>query len=398
MKRWLLEWIGALALGTGAVAQEMNFPPAEGLKKFDRLVGAWEGTGKAFGPGDAEPLAWTSTSRAERVLNGHVIQENMRIEFGPGIPVLHFRSFLGWDAAADRPVSYSIGNLGYGGRQEVRWVDDNTLVTTASHIEAGTPVVERTVLTFCEKGYHLRIDEAKGAEPFHLHVEGEVRRVEKPGQEFGAAPASFFSPSGVEPDGVAKHATFQGMTGTYQLRGEVVPMPGAPKMEISGTEEIALVYGGSILTYHGRGTPKDGFAWEGLGYQWWEAERNTFVMLHLDNMGGIAVADVRRVGDRSLVSTMSFDHGGQPTVLRTVVDLDAKGHITSIRSHSTSGTADPVLSFSAQYTHQDGASPAAQLAYTAGSCCDRAQKAGKTCTHGCCTAAAKEGKVCSSCN
>lgn len=33
-----------------------------------------------------------------------------------------------------------------------------------------------------------------------------------------------------------------------------------------------------------------------------------------------------------------------------------------------------------------------------GSCCDKAKKAGKECTHPCCVKAAKDGKVCAKCN
>ena len=36
--------------------------------------------------------------------------------------------------------------------------------------------------------------------------------------------------------------------------------------------------------------------------------------------------------------------------------------------------------------------------YTAGSCCDKAAKSDKSCTHPCCVAAEKEGKVCTKCN
>ena len=36
--------------------------------------------------------------------------------------------------------------------------------------------------------------------------------------------------------------------------------------------------------------------------------------------------------------------------------------------------------------------------YTAGSCCDKAQKAGKTCEHKCCIEAEKKGEVCKKCN
>ena len=33
-----------------------------------------------------------------------------------------------------------------------------------------------------------------------------------------------------------------------------------------------------------------------------------------------------------------------------------------------------------------------------GSCCDKAKKAGKECSHPCCVAATKDGKVCEKCN
>ncbi len=36
--------------------------------------------------------------------------------------------------------------------------------------------------------------------------------------------------------------------------------------------------------------------------------------------------------------------------------------------------------------------------YTAGSCCDKAQKAGKVCPHPCCVEAEKKGEVCKKCN
>ncbi len=41
---------------------------------------------------------------------------------------------------------------------------------------------------------------------------------------------------------------------------------------------------------------------------------------------------------------------------------------------------------------------AADVAIKEGSCCDKAKKAGKECTHPCCVKAAKEGKVCEKCN
>jgi hypothetical protein len=36
--------------------------------------------------------------------------------------------------------------------------------------------------------------------------------------------------------------------------------------------------------------------------------------------------------------------------------------------------------------------------FTEGSCCDKAQKAGKECAHKCCVEAAKKDEVCTKCN
>jgi hypothetical protein len=36
--------------------------------------------------------------------------------------------------------------------------------------------------------------------------------------------------------------------------------------------------------------------------------------------------------------------------------------------------------------------------YKEGSCCDKAEKAGKACAHACCVEATKAGKVCEKCN
>lgn len=41
---------------------------------------------------------------------------------------------------------------------------------------------------------------------------------------------------------------------------------------------------------------------------------------------------------------------------------------------------------------------AAKLTFKSGSCCDKASKGGKVCSHGCCTEAVAAGKACSKCN
>ncbi len=41
---------------------------------------------------------------------------------------------------------------------------------------------------------------------------------------------------------------------------------------------------------------------------------------------------------------------------------------------------------------------AAKLTFKSGSCCDKAAKGGKVCSHGCCTEAVAAGKACTKCN
>ncbi len=47
---------------------------------------------------------------------------------------------------------------------------------------------------------------------------------------------------------------------------------------------------------------------------------------------------------------------------------------------------------------EEKAADKADKKFTEGSCCDKAQKAGKECSHPCCADASKEGKVCTKCN
>ena len=50
------------------------------------------------------------------------------------------------------------------------------------------------------------------------------------------------------------------------------------------------------------------------------------------------------------------------------------------------------------YAEETKTEPTTKPAYTAGSCCDKAAKAGNECKHPCCATAAKDGKVCDHCN
>jgi len=392
--------LGALVLATQATAQEgaPDLSPAPGMSQFRVLLGNWEGSGTVWMEAGGEPQAWTAVGTVTEILGGHAVQEDMRIDLGPELPPLEFRSLYGWDRAADRPVSFSLSNMGSGGEVTIRWVDEHTLIGVAQHVEQGEPLAERWIARFTKEGYAFQLDQAKGSQPYFKHVDGRFRRSDERFDAQAQEASVRFAPPGTEAAPMAEMKPLAGLVGSYELAGKVRTMPDAPMMDITGREDVEWMFGGTVLASHGQGDPIEGFAWEGVGYQWWDPERACLAYLHADNMGHVATSEGRWLDEQRLIYTSASVYQGAPLVERTIVALDEKGRIKSVSSDGIHGGHAPARGFEATYTPKAGGAAPAALVFKAGSCCDRAQKAGKTCTHACCVAAAKEGKVCADCN
>ena len=109
MKRPLIVFCTAVAMVASTVlAQEdgaMGPPkPAKELEKFSRLIGYWKGEGTSKGGPDQPEGKWTSTSHVRKVLDGHFLREDLRIDgVGEGWPgPIQFISFMGYDGGARR--------------------------------------------------------------------------------------------------------------------------------------------------------------------------------------------------------------------------------------------------------------------------------------------------------
>lgn len=398
MTRALFALLGALALSSTTAAQETPFTPAKGMAKFKVMLGNWEGSGNAWMEAGTEPGAWTAVSTTSEILNGHVVQEDTRIEFGPGMPPLEFRTFYGWDAAADQPVVYGVSNKGDGWEGTIRWADDHTIVGSTHHVENGAPLAERSFTRFAKDSYSFQVDRAKGTAPFFTHVEGSFRRSQKSFDARAAEASVHFVPPGSEGTALKELARFEPMIGNYELSGKVAMTPGAPMTDITGREQVEWMFGKSVLAYHGASDPHEGFAWEGYGYQWWDPVKRCFVHLHVNNMGEIGTSEGRWLDERKLAFTRMGVRQGTPSVERTMLELSEQGRIARVYSDAIQGAGAPARGFEATYTLKDAGTATAALAFKPGSCCDRAGKAGKACPHPCCVEATKAGKVCASCN
>jgi hypothetical protein len=82
------------------------------------------------------------------------------------------------------------------------------------------------------------------------------------------------------------------------------------------------------------------------------------------------------------------DSGNNQTQFTKVITTDMKSILSALVLAS-------VMTFSVNAAEK---APTTEKKYTADSCCDKAQKAGKACEHKCCVEAEKKGEVCGKCN
>ncbi len=100
MKRPVIILCTAVALFTSPVlAQEDMGPPkpAKELEKFSRLIGYWKGEGTAKSGPNTPTSKWTSSSYIRKVLDGHFLREDVRIDSDGWQAPLQFIQFYGYD-------------------------------------------------------------------------------------------------------------------------------------------------------------------------------------------------------------------------------------------------------------------------------------------------------------
>ena len=189
------------------------------------------------------------------------------------------------------------------------------------------------------------------------------------------------------------------MVGEYAVEGTVQPSPSLPKMQMKGENTVDALFGGSVVRSHFRTeATADSPAYEGMGYMYWDPAVEAYAHVWVDNMGQFGVSEGRWVDDHHLSSVMSGYLEGQPLSNRSVLVVDDAGKPVRFWGDSMHADSKPVRVAEGTYTPIGGEAARASLQFTAGSCCDRARKAGNSCTHPCCVTAAEAGKVCAACN
>ena len=339
----------ALATLPSAVVPAQSFGPALELKKLEPLVGRWQTSGTSvMVPGQPEGK-WTSESNYRWVLGGHYLRADSWVDFDTeGMGRLEFVGFMGWDRENKRYVSWDVSNMGTIASSVVHWTGDDTFVQVATGVEDGEPTIERWVTKIGDGKMSFVVHRAVGTGDFHRHVRGAGERISEQAAEVQAADTSFMADAAK-----AKMKRFAKANGVYDVKGWMIPVPGAPKVEIFGSDVRRMIFDDTVLAGHLRGNAAPGMpAYEAVQFIAWDPIDNTYKALGLCNYGEAQLQDARWHGN-SLVMTGAHLHMGQSMVARSLFQVDDHGGFQTMSSHDIQGTAAPAHCFEATYRKKD---------------------------------------------
>ncbi|MFH0946362.1 MAG: DUF1579 family protein [Planctomycetota bacterium] len=332
-----------------ARAQEEMFQPAPEVQKFAGLVGTWEGSGSVMMSPDGEASEWTSASTYRWVLGGHFLREDTVIR-GEGMGEgMAFRGLMGWDRENKRYISYSLSNMGVLNTTEVHWTADDTMVSVSNSMEGSEPAVDRWVTHLGKGALRFTGHRAVGAGEFFLHVQGEGKRVSTEVKEIPTVQGAFM-PEAIS--GAEEMKRIGVIAGKYQMKGWVIPAAGADPMQISGSETIEPIYGGTALEVVTVGDPAPEFpdmTYEGMGWFAWNQHDQRYDTVFLNSMGELGRGPCWWSGNSTLIMTMESLYQGQPMVGNYIMELGEGGRLKSSFGHSIMGDSEPQKTFEATY-------------------------------------------------
>ncbi|MBL8730630.1 MAG: DUF1579 family protein [Planctomycetes bacterium] len=334
----------AVVLSPCLAAQAGPPGPAPELKRLEPLLGSWAGSGTAkLGPG--EPSKWTARGSYRWCLDGQFLQEDFEIVFEGRPAPMVFRAYLGWDREHARYVNVSVNNGGAAQLHEFHWLDDGTMLQVMHQHQDGLPYAERTRSRIVGEAMTLSIDLLMPEGSSQQILDGTLTRTASVFEIDWDAKAWAGAIPATELQLLARSA------GTYDVKGAMVMMPGAPEVAITGTDTFRSVFGDTIFHGHTRGAA-EGVPGEYVGEVFWsfDAVRKCLVGVYVSNFGEVMSMDAWWADDGQLVSTFAGTMRGQPLAQRMRMSFDDKGRAKDAVSHTLMGTMAPFESFRATYT------------------------------------------------
>jgi len=346
MKSFVIALPFLLALGLIAAAQ-MEGPPVE-MKKFDVMLGNWEGSGTAKMDPDQPGGEWTAVSTVKKIMGGHFIQENVRINIGPDMPPMMFWTIYSWDATTKRYMCFMCGNMGGFVRTPVYWTEDGKLVHGSVATEQDKVMTDRSVTEFSENEVRFECLRAAADGEFYVCLKGSMKRGGPGFAVTGETAELRLSPPEEKLKAMAP------MAGNWSFKGRMKMMPGSSWTDISGQVSMQPMLGGHVYVERVIGDPMPDMPntprYEGLSFTGWDEQTNCLRCYGFDTMGDAHGITVYPKGEKRLIFTNSMVHNGNPMVQRMVLEFSADGNGMKIWSDSITSDGDPQRCFEGTYT------------------------------------------------
>lgn len=324
-----------------ASAQE-PVPSAE-LKKLAPLVGAWTGKGEFREPGQTSK--WEATGGYAWVLDGFWLRGAFEIHF-EGLPTpMYHEQYFGWDAERQGFVAVSFDNGGTVALNELQLSPDGAIVEMSLLHQPGLTLAQRSSIVVKGDTLLHTVDMLMPQGPALPLVDGTFTRAAKVPDV--ARPAAAIVPAPPNP-ALQKLAAW---AGSYNLSGAMTVLPGTPPLRLQGTDTYTPLFSGLVVHAHTDGTV-DGSPqkYQADTFYGWDPQKNCITSVMVSNMGECGTIDWRFAADgKACIGTVAAPYQGQPTISRSIVDLDGKGQPTGVHVDTIVGTSPAYEGFRVTY-------------------------------------------------
>ena len=340
MKSMIVTALCAVLLAGFCQAQDTK--PAEEMKKFDVMLGSWEGSGTFRESTDVEAHDWTSVQTVTPILNGHAVQEDLRIDARMPAPIV-YRSIHAWNPGEKRYLSMGMGNTGVGSTSEFFWIDDHTLTGSMIEKKEGKVVTSQWVVTYEKDSYKLLVRVAENGNDSFTMLEGTYRRSQKTFSADDLEGAALAPPS-------EEMAAIKGLVGSWTFKSTFVDEPGAEAIEITGHERIRFILGGHALMRECDVEPSKSFpaTTKVIGYVIWSPRAHYYLVLSLSNLGMVSLGKMYK-HEGSLIFIGMTAIREKPILNRSVIEFSDNGNVMEIWSEMSTGKSKTFRSEESKY-------------------------------------------------
>jgi len=156
-----------------------GMPTSPEMEKLARIAGEYTMTGDfTMSPG-AEPVKISSRESIRPIFGGAALFSHVRGDPIPGLDMAYEAfAYITWHAPSECYREIYLTNMGEFAVQELRFLDDRTLVSVSDQIQFGQPVAARGLIKLGEDGGIIRValDRMSGAQPPERAFTGEYTR------------------------------------------------------------------------------------------------------------------------------------------------------------------------------------------------------------------------------